>query len=158
MGGLGSIPGLGSAPPMGTGMSEFGSASDLTLTVTPGHRSYMTRGGLGLGPDDSGVMSNEFGDQNRLGSALSDSAPLTMARGQGQRGGEPRVLNPADGMSDDDALIGEFDETDFLGGDLKNEEDKSEESGLSAELQDALKKLTPDEVEKRRRALGRTYR
>ena len=158
MGGLGSIPGLGSAPPMGTGMSEFGSASDLTLTVTPGHRSYMTRGGLGLGPDDSGVMSNEFGDQHRLGSALSDSAPLTMASGQGQRGGEPRVLNPADGMSDDDALIGEFDETDFLGGDLKNEEDKSEESGLSAELQDALKKLTPDEVEKRRRALGRTYR
>ena len=105
MGGLGSIPGLGSAPPLGTGMSEFGSASDLTLTVTPGHRSYMTRGGLGLGPDDSGVMSNEFGDQHRLGSALSDSAPLTMARGQGQGGGEPRVLNPADGMSDDDALI-----------------------------------------------------
>ena len=144
--GLGSVPGqahpgLGSVPGQGLG-SIPGLGSD------PGQVGLrMTRGGQGCG-GDSGLISSDL------------SFDLSKGEGGGHLGDRACADNAADGMSDDGSqFLGEFEpcEDDFLGGVL-TKGDLAEGNAVSSEIEMALNKLTPEEVERRRKMLGRTYR
>ena len=156
---LGSVPGqmnpaLGSVPEQ----MSLGSVPGQTRGSTPGlgslgsdprqGRLMMTRGA------DSGLTSGNLSfDQSKGGGLTSTDTGL---------GDRWTSDNAADGMSDDGSqFLGEFEpcDDDFLGGVL-TKGDILEGNAVSSEIEMALNKLTPEEVERRRRMLGngRTYR
>ena len=64
----------------------------------------------------------------------------------------------ADGMSDSEGVKAEEEDDDLTGGEFPAGkllvQDEDEEVGVSSELEEALKKLTPEEVERRRKRLS----
>ncbi|XP_059096744.1 trafficking kinesin-binding protein milt-like [Tigriopus californicus] len=149
-GGLGSLP-FGTVP---SGARVGGSMAVDTFGASslPGQfMNYDSSGGSRLClTRDSGVTSSDFSDAHGRFSAIGD-----------------RQDNPGDGMSDDGRgsnLMG-MEDSEFRGGYLKDDVDDMAElkfSGDSSsigggELDSVLKSLNPEEVERRRRQLSRTY-
>eukprot|EP00095_Tigriopus_kingsejongensis_P009345 maker-scaffold362_size196086-snap-gene-0.26 protein:Tk09345 transcript:maker-scaffold362_size196086-snap-gene-0.26-mRNA-1 annotation:"polysaccharide deacetylase" len=130
-GSLGSLP-LGTVPtfPDGRGFCSLpgiAPVEDDDLTLTSTHRISLNR--------DSGVTSSDFSEvQGFQISQIGD-----------------RADHPGDGMSDDGGLRAE----ECKGGEFPGV--SALDSNLGTDIGAALRKLKPEDVEHRRRQLGRTY-
>ena len=137
---LGSVP-LGSHP----GFGAFGSV--------PG----LSSGSLGSVPCTGAGASAVPG----FSDAPSGRLTLQQFSANEELGDRKNVNNVADGSSEAGGDV-QFDvgtddiDGEFIGGDLKSSSALS--SGETSEIERALQKLTPEEVDRRRKMLGRTYR
>ena len=147
------------------GSMQFGS---VPLGSTPGSLAMQSGPGLISG---SGFTSGPLGSVPFTGAAASavpgfSDAPrgsLTLQQHPAgeELGDRKNVVNVADGSSDAGGDV-QFDigaddlDGEFIGGDLKGTSALS--SGETSEIERALQKLTPEEVDRRRKMLGRTYR
>ena len=146
---LGSVPSLcQQRPSRQHGQEELGGSLPEDFYHFQHHHRPLTR--------DSGVLmpSGEF--------HAAAAAAATAAAPSGD--GHPLTVRPeggaADGMSDDGEakreimMVG----SDLAGGEFPagrlDGEEGEEETGVSSELEEALKKLTPEEVERRRKRLS----
>ncbi len=161
-GGLGSVPGplMGS---LGSFTCHFGSNSGPMGSFLGGAVTSMaaSSGGLGLGsvPSLGSLPLGSVPEQRGLMAGIGDAPPgsLTIQPGDPQLGDRKDDENRADGMSD----MGEPDDVDageFVGGSLMTANALS--SGEASEIEQALQRLTPEEMERRRKKLGmgKTYR
>ena len=143
---LGSVP-LGSTP------------GSLAMQPGPGFisGSGLTSGPLGSVPFTGAAASAVPG----FSDAPSGSLTLQQHPVGEELGDRKNVVNVADGSSDAGGDV-QFDigaddlDGEFIGGDLKGTSALS--SGETSEIERALQKLTPEEVDRRRKMLGRTYR
>ena len=158
---------MGSVPdhPSFGGSMQLGT---VPLGSTPGSLAMQPGPGLISG---SGSTSGPLGSVPFTGAAASSlpgfsdapSGSLTLPKHpEGEELGDRKnVVNVADGSSDAGGDV-QFDigtddlDGEFIGGDLKGTSALS--SGETSEIERALQKLTPEEVDRRRKMLGRTYR
>lgn len=138
----GSLP-LGSVP---LGLHP----GSVALGSVPG----LTSGPLGSVPS-TGTAAPGFSD------APSGRLTLQQLPVKEELGDRKNANNAADGSSDAGGDV-QFDigtddiDGEFIGGDLKSTSALS--SGETSEIERALQKLTPEDVERRRKMLGRSYR